>query len=166
MPGTSTQIACVGCGALVPDADVPAHRYAGASPGCWAIFGEILSREYSDIRYARVHHLTVNAYAAQHPGTPSPRSITSAAVHLIGLHLILDRAYDPVRATRAMQRAASRKTAFRWLPPPVSLGEMTVLDVRGVEDPPEYARCVEQWTRSVWAAWAPHHATVRAWAAL
>jgi hypothetical protein len=39
---------CVGCGAVVPDADGPAHRYFGASPGCWRLYGEVLGREYAD----------------------------------------------------------------------------------------------------------------------
>ena len=67
-----TRIACTGCGALVPDTPGPTHRYIGASPQCWALFGEVLAREYSDFRYASVHQLTVDSYAAQHPGTPSP----------------------------------------------------------------------------------------------
>ena len=37
---------CVGCGALVlPDVDVLARSYVGGSPGCWAIFLEILEKE-------------------------------------------------------------------------------------------------------------------------
>jgi hypothetical protein len=27
----------------------------------------------------------------------------------------------------------------------------------------EHAVCVEAWARDVWAAWEPHHATVRDW---
>ena len=73
---------CPGCGALAPRSDGPAHRYLGASPGCWAIFGEVLAREYSDQRYWPVHHLTVDAYAIQHPGEPSTQTIQPASLRL------------------------------------------------------------------------------------
>ena len=66
--------------------------------------------------------------------------------------------------TAAIQQAAGRKAAYRWLEPPASLGPVTVLDLCGIEAPSEYAQRVEQWARSVWAVWAPHHATVRQWA--
>ena len=73
---------CAGCGALVPVTDGPTHPYIGASPGCWAIYGEVLAREYGEYAYPPVHRLTVDAYAAQHPGVPSRRSIQSVAIHL------------------------------------------------------------------------------------
>lgn len=61
--GASMVIACIGCGALVPDSDGPTLRYPdAASPGCWAVFGEILAREYGEFGYPDVHHLTVDAY--------------------------------------------------------------------------------------------------------
>ena len=92
---------CVGCGALVPEIEGPTHRYLGASPGCWAVYGEVLEKEYGDyLRYAPVHRLTVDAYAAQHPGVPSPQSIQSVAVHLIRLHLVLERGLRPSGPTR------------------------------------------------------------------
>jgi hypothetical protein len=57
MTTSEKEIRCVGCGALVPDIDGPTHRYMAASPGCWALFGEVVAREFSDFRYARVHLL-------------------------------------------------------------------------------------------------------------
>ena len=77
--------ACFGCGALVPKKNGPTHQYIGASPGCWEIFGEVLAKEYEEYDYPPVHRLTVDAYAAQHPGTPSKKSIQSVAIHVIGL---------------------------------------------------------------------------------
>jgi hypothetical protein len=92
---------CPGCGALVPDTDGPTHPYIGASPGCWAIYGEVLAREYREYAYPPVHRLTVDA--AQHPGVPSRGSIRSVALHLISLYLILERGYEPERATAAIR---------------------------------------------------------------
>ena len=154
---------CVGCGARVPDVEGPTHRYLGASPGCWAIFGEISEREYGDYRYARVHQLTVDAYCVQHPGVPSAQTIQSVAVHLIGLHLQLERRLRPERVMAARQKAATRKGDFVWLEPPASLGEITVLYVRDAKDPAEHEERVREWARSAWEAWSPHHETVRRW---
>jgi hypothetical protein len=157
---------CVGCGALVPRMDGPSHPYIGASPGCWAIFGEILAKEYGEWRYPPVHRLTVDAYAVQHPGTPSRRSIQSVAIHLITLFLTLERGYDFGAATRAMGGALRHRDHFVWLEPPPSLGEMTVLEVRKAGDLAEHAELVYQWAGLAWEAWSTHHGTVRRWAEL
>lgn len=103
----------------------------------------------------------MDAYAAQHPGTPSRRSIQSVAVHLVRLHLAVERDLRPKRANAAMQWALSGARDFVWLDPPASLGEVTVLDVLEAKDPAEHAERVRQWARSVWDAWSPHHETVR-----
>jgi Family of unknown function (DUF5946) len=155
---------CVGCGATVRDVPGPTHPYIDASPGCWAAFVEVLAREYGDLRYPPLHRVTVDAYAAQHPGTPSPRSSCSVALHLIGLHLVLERGERPERATRAMRRAAARRSEFARLRPPASLGALTILDVRGARGSADRASRMWRWVRSVWSAWSPHHATVRGWA--
>ena len=158
---------CVGCGAVVPDIEGPAHRYLGASPGCWRLYGEVLQREYADYeRFAPVHRLTVDAYAAQHPGTFSPQAIGSVGVHLVRLHLQLERGLPHDRANDAMLHTSSRlKKDFVWLDPPAHLGDVTVLDVLEAEDPDDHMARVRAWAASVWEAWTPHQDTVRRWAA-
>ena len=159
------RIPCHGCGAPVPDADGPTHRYLGASPGCWAVYGEVLAREYEDYAlYAPVHRLTVDAYAAQHPGTPSPQSRQSVGVHLIRLHLQLERDLPHEKANDAMLRISARSERFPWLDPPPSPGKVTILDVHQTTNPPEHIESVRRWARSIWESWSPHHATVRRWA--
>ncbi|MFC1547249.1 hypothetical protein ACFL5M_01855 [Candidatus Neomarinimicrobiota bacterium] len=37
----------ISCGAMVPDIEGPLYEYMTSSPGCWAVFGEVLAREYS-----------------------------------------------------------------------------------------------------------------------
>ena len=157
---------CVGCGALVPDSDGQTHRYIGASPGCWGIYGKVLEREYADYpRFAPVHRLTVDAYAAQHPGTPSPQAVGSVGVHLIRLHLQLERDLPHDHANAAMLHISSRlKKDFVWLVPPPRLGDLTVLHVHGARDTDDHVKRVREWARSVWEAWSPHHETVRLWA--
>ena len=156
-------IPCVGCGALVPDTDGPTHAYIGASPGCWAIYGEVLVREFSEYRNPPVHRLTVDTYAVQHPGTPSRRSIQSVAVHLINLYLVFERNFDYKIATAAMLKVLKHRDRFTWLAPPDPSGEMTVLDMLGSADLTEHSERAERWARSVYAAWSPHHATIRQW---
>jgi hypothetical protein len=90
---------------MFPESDGPVHRYMESSPGCWAAFGEVLAREYSDFNYARMHRLTVDSYAVQHPGQPSPQSIQSVALHLISLSLVLQHAVPMHEATAVLQES-------------------------------------------------------------
>ncbi|MGH2615999.1 MAG: DUF5946 family protein, partial [Thermomicrobiales bacterium] len=81
---------CPGCGALTDEGDGPTHPYFGSSPGCWAIYGEVLAREYEEFDYPPIHRLTVDSYAVQHPDETSPLATQSVALHLAGLHLVLE----------------------------------------------------------------------------
>lgn len=154
---------CPGCGGLFEDIEGPTHRYLESSPGCWAAFGEVLVKEYSDAAYYSIHRLTVDTYAVQHPGHPSAQSIQSVAVHLISLCLVLEQGVDVQRATQAMQAATKDKGRFVWLTPPASLGAITVADVRAATNLKEHRKQVQAWSTSAWAAWSPHHATIRGW---
>ena len=157
---------CPDCGALTPKVDGSTHRYLGASPGCWAVYGEVLDREYQEYtRYAPVHRLGVDAYAAQHPGAPSRQAIASVGVHLVRLHLVLECGLQPEKANSAMKWASGRKHDFVWLDPPASLGELTVLYVRDAQSSEEHTARMREWAQSVWEAWGAHHDTVRRWAA-
>jgi len=159
-------IPCIGCGALVPDVDGPTHKYIGASPGCWAIFGEVLAKEYTDFaRYAPIHRLSVDVYAVQHPGTPSRQSIQSVAVHLVGLYAALECGLDFAQATDAIRRALKWREEFVWLDPPAPMNWLTILDAAKARDLAEHESVVRRWAESVWEAWSPHHATVHRWAA-
>jgi hypothetical protein len=157
-------IPCFGCGAMVPDTAGPTHAYIGASSGCWAVYTDILAAEYGAFQYPDCHRLTVDAYAVQHPGVAGPQSIRSVAVHLIGLHLVLERGYDATQTTRSIAYHARNSDAFVWLHPPANPATLTVLDVRGATTPEEHTERVGRWARSVWDAWQPHHEIVREWA--
>lgn len=98
---------CPGCGALTPKVDGPTHRYIGSSAGCWATYGALSEKEADDFRYMRHHQLTVDAYCVQHPGTPSPQSIRSVAVHLVGLCLQLECGLPAGELYAARKRVAS-----------------------------------------------------------
>ena len=104
MQGGTVLIKCIGCGALVPQGDGPTHRYMDSSPGCWHVYGEVLSREYGDQAFRVAHRLTVDSYAVQHPGRPTPQSIQSVCIHLISLCLVVERGLTAAYATRVMVR--------------------------------------------------------------
>lgn len=152
---------CPDCRALVPDTEGPTHPYLGASAGCWGLYGEVLAREYCDFRYAKVHRLTVDAYAAQHPGRPDRRSAQSVSVHLVALHLVLEARFPLDQATKALSglvRSSKRlKRRFDWLEPPRNLGGLTVLDIHAAGDAQTHCDRVLDWARCVWRAWEPHH---------
>jgi hypothetical protein len=127
------------------------------------VYGEVVAREYSDPAYAKWHRLTVDSYAVQHPGRPSPQSTQSVCVHLLSLCLVLERALEPAYATRVMGKATRPKGRFTWLAPPPSPGDITVVDVAGSKTAAGHEESVRAWAESAWAAWTPHHETVRAW---
>lgn len=159
-------VSCPGCGALTPDRDGPVHPYLGASAGCWADYGEVLAKEYSEFRYPSVHRLTVDAYSVQHPGTPSRRAIQSVTVHLVSLYLVLERGFSSEKATAGIRRVLEHRKRFVWLDLPSPIGSLTILDVRNATDFAQHERTVKRWAESVWQAWSPHHETVQRWAGL
>ncbi len=157
---------CPGCGARFgPREPAAVHPYLGASPACWAAFGELLAREFEDrAYYGRVHRHTVDAYAAQHPGQDGRRQRQSVALHLIGLCHWLEHDLESARLNAITGRLTASTRDWPWLDPP-SKYDMTVLDVLGGADADEHGRLVRRWAESVWDAWRVHHPTLRRWAA-
>lgn len=152
--------ACPGCGLEMPRRDDAVYDgYYNASPECWSVYTEVLSAEYSNaLLFGRVHQLTVDAYAVQHAGGPHPDK--SMAIHLIGLHLVLDRGIAPPAVPPLFQKLAGSVTQWPHFEPIVVRG-MTVFDVAltagSVE---EHAAAARAWAAAVWEAWRPHHAAV------
>jgi hypothetical protein len=155
---------CIGCGAVLPDIEGPTHRYLGSSPACWAAYSEVLAREFADpALFQRVHRLTVDTYAVQHPGSPSPQSIQSVAVHLMSLRTLIEGASSSQWATKVIREAVREKGGFAWLEPPKSMGPLTLVDVWRAKGAAEHERTVREWANAAWTAWAAHHETVRRW---
>lgn len=153
---------CTGCGLVLPISDGPVHAYIGSSAACWALFGELLAREFNDPEYFGAHQLTVDTYAVQHPGVPERRSIQSVGLHLMTLCLVFEHGADPSHGPELHKRLVNRP-AFHWLEPPRVPGRMTVADVLTAGDPQEHTELVRAWARDVWDAWAAHHPVVRGW---
>ncbi len=159
---TSPPTTCPGCGLNLPAIDGPTHEYIGASPACWAIYTSELLRPLFGMPGGM--ELVVDAYAAQHPGVPSPQSIQSVAVHLLSLYAVFERGGDPTKATRVRLRALRRCGVFTWLDPPAP-GPLTIQDVAAAEDgPPPRVERARAYVRSVWEVWSnAHGATVAQW---
>ena len=154
---------CPGCRLSLPIHDGPTHPYIGASPACWALFGDVLAREFSDFRYGRIHGTTVDAYAVQHPGVPERRSTRSVALHLIRLLLVIEQEEKQERATQMMARVARSHVAFEWLDPPVPNGTKTIADVKSVDGPDEHVAVVQEWAAGLWGSWSRYHMIVKGW---
>jgi CTP:molybdopterin cytidylyltransferase MocA len=155
---------CPGCGArYLPQMLDETHPYIGASPACWATFGEVLAREFENVTFGRVHRHTVDVYSVQHPGTDDRRQRQSVALHLIGLCHWLEHNVGMDRLNAITQRLANADRDWPWLEPP-SAYPMTVVDVLEARDGAEHVRLVRRWAEITWEAWSAHHDTTRAWA--
>ena len=157
--------ACPGCGVMLPRSDGPRHAYLGASAACLELFGRLGSPASAQPDAARVRRLLHSAYAAQHPGEPQLRSVQSVAVHLMSLCSLLERDGDAAaRPVPVLGRLPPRRPLdLHWLEPPEVRGTLTIVDGCGAVAPGGRAALAELWARDVWAAWEPHHATVRRW---
>ncbi|HEX2765174.1 MAG TPA: DUF5946 family protein [Candidatus Limnocylindria bacterium] len=157
---------CWGCAArYLPQVADETHPYIGASPACWATFGEVLAREFENPDYGRVHRHTVDVYAVQHPGHDDRRQRQSVALHLIAICQWLEHdVTDIARLNEITQQLANEDRDWPWLTPPETY-PMTVGDLLVARSGEEHAQLVRRWAETTWEAWSPHHPTVREWAA-
>jgi len=159
----SGEAPCPGCAVVLAEYDGPTHPYIGASPACWALYGELLAREYGELGYPACHRLTVDAYAVQHPGSRERRTIQSVGTHLTGLFLVLERGFDGPAATAMKNDVLATGPDFPWLSPPGAAEVLTVRDVLLAQPDIRHSDAVYTWARSVWEAWELHHDTVAGW---
>lgn len=157
---------CPGCQALLPQTDGPTHRYIGASPACWEIYTSLLSGE-PPLGSGRYISLLVDAYAAQHPGTPSPQAIQSVAVHLLVLYGIFVRQMSLEQALWIRQRATrpgNKHSRYTWLTPPSFTGSLTVSDIAQAATPAARAELADRYVQAVWQTWsAPYMNQLSDW---
>jgi len=145
---------CVGCGAEVRDVDYPVHSDMRTSPGCWALFCDVLGREFSDRAYWPVHQLTVNAYALQH-------AASNPALHLLALCLRFEHGLSDEQILPVMRRVAKDKNALPSVETPSVTNKVTVLDVYAARNAQEHIAAVERWARSVWRSSSDSHEAIR-----
>lgn len=152
---------CHSCGAETPPSTTDVtHAYLDASPGCWARFGEVLAREYSDPTYFSVHALTVDAYALQHPGQASSKTINSLNVHLASLYGYYHKNVELHELSNLKSQLTKSKNQFQWLPRPVDLGIITVNEIWAANTARKHCERVIEWGEIVLECWRDHHSYI------
>ncbi|MGH8103774.1 MAG: DUF5946 family protein [bacterium] len=136
----------------------------GAAPadvrdGCRQVFEQIIAKEFSDMRYGKVHRLTVDCYSMQHPAYIL--SAKSFAAHLTRLCCAMEHG----------RSARIYKAINRWLDGPARMqkpsdlrkaaGYLTITHIARTVTPEEHVEKVQEWAESVWAAWGGFHALAR-----
>jgi hypothetical protein len=154
---------CPGCSAELPRVSGPTHRYIGASPACWRIFSNLLNAGEPPLAPAPTNALIGDAYAAQHPGTPSDQAIQSVAVHLLVLHGVFVRGVSPssalwVRRRGLRDKGKPRRGRCRWLDPPSFESSQNVSYIAAGPDPVARAERVREYVEGVWTVWEAEHA--------
>lgn len=155
---------CPGCGLSLPPHGGPTHAYVGASPACWSLYDQLPQAFGLAGVSDTIRRLALHTYAVQHPGRPGMRSVQSVAVHAMGLCVLLERGAEERRVKPTFERTPARRApALHWLEPPRPNGTLTVRSTLCVDGAESYATAVEAWAADIWAAWEPHHTTVRRW---
>ncbi len=151
---------CLWCRLESEKSNGSTHRYLESSPGCWASYGEILAKEYSGEEYFRVHELTVDAYALQHPGIQSLQTMSSVNVHLASLYRYFKQGVSENRLSLVKKAIVVKKNDFEWLEPPKDLKAVTSIDVLKAKSAAEHCELIEIWAKYVFEQWKDHHVTV------
>ena len=129
-----------------------------SAPGCWERYGELLAVLSIAPALQTARFMCVDAYAAQHPGTPNPQAIQSVAVHLVNCYGYLVRG-----RTIGIPQLAGHKGAFKWLEAPSFANARTVFDMPAEGSVDEITTASRMWIESVWNAWSAHHAQIATW---
>ncbi len=110
--------------------------------------------------YPPIHRLTVDTYAVQHPGVVSRKASQSVWIHLSALYLILEKGLAYESVTDKLGKILAPNAEFEWLEPPLTQGQITVLEVENAKDLDDHTLRVKKWAASVWNAWFCHHEAV------
>ncbi|MGV8841401.1 MAG: DUF5946 family protein [Bauldia sp.] len=147
--------ACSGCGLEIE----------GGTEGCQRLFEDMVGRDFSDVRYGRIHGLVVDCYCLQHPARYCV-SGKSFAAHLCGLCERLDGGAGFGEHDERLRRwldGARKPEKPAGLP--AFRGAVTIADVLAADSPETHAIAAERWARAIWDAYAPFHTLARAWLA-
>lgn len=157
---SSNEAVCPGCGLAMPARPgLTMRSYYNTSPECWDLYSEVLGVEYGNaVVFGQVHQLTVDAYAVQHAGGPHPDK--SVDVHLIGLHLVLERGLAAPTVPPILQRVVATNH-FPHFELPATRASMTVFDVAMASDPTQHVELSRKWATEVWRTWSHVHEKVR-----
>lgn len=161
-------IPCFSCGAKSLNFEGECHEYMLAAPGCYEMFNEVLEREYTDLRYSRAHHYTVDAYAVHHPGdVVNPKAVNSVGIHLVSLYFVLERNYDLGKSAEvkmAFSQFNKTQKIIRPIERPKAFKGLTIYEVWDNENPEYHFNLCRQWAKDAWESWETHHPTIEKWA--
>ncbi len=152
---------CPACGFSAPDTDDPTHAYMSPSAACWAMYGEVLAREFSDADYYRSHRLLTDAYCAQHSIGPDRRARQSIHIHLAGLILHYHDGVSGPEIVRFLKTAA-RRSDFPRISAPAPDGSVTIEQIYAAGNADEHASAVDAYASKVLAFWEHEHPRIRA----
>lgn len=151
---------CPSCGFKGPG-DGPTHDYLTVSPACWARYGEVMAKEYSDRAYWPSHRRLVDAYAGQHSIGSDRRARQSLWIHMAALMLAFHDEVDDAVIPSFLGRAAKSGHPFPELALPPKAHSVDLTGVHSAPDVAAHHRAVEAYARGVLAAWTPHHTAFR-----
>lgn len=132
-----------------------------SSKRCQEIFETISIKEFSDFRYAKVHRLTVDTYALQHPHIYMI-SAKSFAAHLTGMCCAMEYDNDP-DLLRLLQQWLNGKKQLEKPQMLDNLGRLTISHVAHAKDASEHIKLVHEWAANVWSAYYVYHGLARDW---
>lgn len=147
--------ACPGCGEHLPPIAGPTDAFQTASPACWARYVELMA-DLESYGGGPFGELITDAYAVQHPGKEPQSVFRSVDIHLLVLYGVLERRVSPEKAQWIRDRATRNGLSYYRLDPPSFRTTLKVGNILEAPEPERPAR-IEQYVRSVWAAWANEH---------
>ena len=122
-------------------------------------YNELLYYTWAHKDPSFIHQLAVDAYAAQN-ATPNTKPI-GVAFPLIGLYLHLEKGYSGKEVQRAHMRLGKQRKQWPRFPLPEERGKITICEVLAAAPGPDRDRAIEEWCRSVWAAWSGSQELIR-----
>lgn len=142
--------------------DGPAHAYMSPSPACWARYGQVLAREFSDREYWASHRLLTDAYCGHHSIGEDRRARQSLYIHMAGLMLHFEDEVDGPVIVDFLRRAAKSGHAFPALEMPDASPLVSFDGVHSARSAAEHVDAVAAYASAVFEAWTPHHSVFRA----
>ena len=131
------------------------------SPACWARYGEVLAREYSDAGFWRTHRLLTDAACGQHSVGVDRRARQSLHIHLAALMLHFEDGAQEA-AIVAFLRAAAGIKQFSELEMPAENLAVSITEIHAAGDAAQHCAAVQVYGRRVFDAWRVHHHVFRA----
>ncbi|HHL19997.1 MAG TPA: hypothetical protein ENJ52_00550 [Aliiroseovarius sp.] len=151
---------CMGCG-FEGEHSGPLHAYMSFSPACWARYGEILAREFSDQDYFTGHRLLVDACCGQHSIGPDRRARQSLNIHLAALMLHFEDHASKSDIVAFLSNAARIKE-FDGLETPPASTQVSMDAIYAATNAREHNEAVAEYAHQVYRAWEPHFPVFRA----